>query len=260
MLTNASRIYESAWAAYSFLFFSNIECRVVFHSDGSLTHTHRAFLERMFPGCDVIDVAQADAIVSAIFDKRHLHRCQRLRNSLVFAKKLFDVCLLEENSRIILLDNDVLFYRKPDDLLAASLEDIHVYQKDFQRNYCLSEEALQAVRGANLPAQLNPGIMSINLPKIDFSVAEKALQQDGFFDQSGRADYFSELTLWAILISQSANRPLPECYWFNVGPWHGDQIVAGHFCGGSWWTATYYYQGLPEVWQRITGSKRSLTK
>jgi hypothetical protein len=111
---------------------------------------------------------------------------------------------------------------------------------------------LAKLQGGNLPESLNPGMMSIALDKIDFAVAERSLAYPGFFDVEGRPDYFSELTLWAILISQASNRALSENYGFCVGPWFGSQYIAGHFCGGNWWPSTYYYRGLPEVWRRLT--------
>jgi hypothetical protein len=255
MLTNSVRLYESAWAVYSFLFFSGLRPRVVFHSDGSLSAADCAFLQARFPGCEVMQREKADTAVSSWLSHRGLTKCQRLRDSLVFAKKLFDVCILAEEKRLILLDNDVLFYQRPSELIEEGFGGEHRYQKDYQANYCLAPEVLAALQGNSLPESLNPGMMSIALDKIDFGVAEKSLSYPGFFDASGRPNYFSELTLWAILISHDGNRALSENYGFCVGPWFGSQYVAGHFCGGNWWPATYYYRGLPEVWRRLTRAK-----
>jgi hypothetical protein len=252
MLANSVRLYEAAWAVYSFLFFSGLRPKVVFHNDGSLSAADTAFLQSRFPGCEVMQRAQADASVSEWLSRHDFHRCLRLRDSLVFAKKLFDVCILAQEQRLVLLDNDVLFYQRPSELMEESAVGAHVYQRDYQRNYCVTPEALAALQGSNLPESLNPGIMSIALDKIDFAVAEKSLAYPGFFDVEGRPNYFSELTLWAILISHASNRALSENYGFCVGPWFGSQYVAGHFCGGNWWPATYYYRGLPEVWRRLT--------
>jgi len=251
MLVNSVRLYESAWAVYSFLVFSGLRPRVVFHNDGSLSAIHIAFLQQRFPGCEVVQRAEADPIVSAWLSKRCFANCLRLRDSLVFAKKLFDVCILANEERLVLLDSDVLFYQQPSELMEANSDGVHIYQRDYETNYCLGTDGLAEMKEIKCPEALNPGIMGIALDKIDFAVAERFLAYPGFFDASGHANYFSELTLWAVLISQASNRALSDDYGFCVGPWFGSQYVAGHFCGGNRWSATYYYRGLPEVWRLL---------
>jgi len=245
MLLPSSRFLEGLLTIYTFLYFSGASCRVRIHSDGTLSEHHRARLKKLIRGADIVLRDDADSMVQPYLRQRDLRNCLRLRSGHVFGLKVIDMCVLSQARRLVLLDCDVLFYARPEELLGATLSAGHLYQRDYRRAYCVSNETYEQIQGPYPVPQLNPGIMSINMQEISLEIAEAALNAPGFFHPNGAVDTFAELTLWAVLVSQSVNKELPDIYNFCSGPWLGRPFVAGHFAGYGYWPSTYYSQGVP---------------
>ncbi len=118
MLLHHQRIFEGIWAMYSFAYFSDVACQIFVHSDGSLSPTDVKHVQQVLPGAHVISRQQGDERVEARLRELGLNQCLRFRDSLIFALKLFDPFFFGEHSSFVLLDSDVLFFRRPHELLA----------------------------------------------------------------------------------------------------------------------------------------------
>ncbi len=104
--------YVHAWilAAKSFLL-HHADIAVFVHDDGSLTGVDKALIREQIPGARVIDRAEANARFEREIGDAFL---ARVRGSYTSYLKLFDPTLWCEGRRIILLDSDTLFLRRPD--------------------------------------------------------------------------------------------------------------------------------------------------
>ncbi|MDZ8055072.1 MAG: hypothetical protein RMX68_005315 [Aulosira sp. ZfuVER01] len=90
MLLHHKRIYEGLWALYSFAYFCDQPCRIVVHSDGSLTDVDVTLLKNLFLQCQVIDRQKSDSVVSSYFRNQGMLKCEQLRQQYVHVMKLFD--------------------------------------------------------------------------------------------------------------------------------------------------------------------------
>lgn len=88
---------------------------VTVHDDGSLTPADVDVLLAHLPGCRVIARDAADAAMAqrlAVFPE-----CRRFRDEYLNARQLFDFALLARSPRLLGLDADIVFARRPDALL-----------------------------------------------------------------------------------------------------------------------------------------------
>jgi hypothetical protein len=251
MLLHHQRILEGIWALYSFAHFSRVPCQVFVHSDGSLTAADTARLDQVLPGARVISRTEADQVVAPHLLNLGLSTSIRFRNSLVFGLKLFDPFFFGGHSSFILLDSDVLFFRRPHELLddrivAIDSEPVSLASPDNGFRYCLSPEALRTLLGQECIADFNPGVVRTGRSVLDAARIEHYLQRPEFWGSSSRPHYYGELTLWAMQLTAAGARQLPSSYAITP-PLDGPLPTSGHYCGGGYPATWFYSRGLPHL-------------
>ncbi|MCX5680671.1 MAG: hypothetical protein NTZ95_08580 [Candidatus Omnitrophica bacterium] len=107
------------------------EIAVVTHDDGSLSSTDIKLLEKHIKGVKVI--GRRDADVMAAEHLKQFPNCSKYRDAVLISLQLFDFMLYSKTGKIIALDSDTLFLRKPKRLIEWILSDnkeiIHIYEK-----------------------------------------------------------------------------------------------------------------------------------
>ena len=89
---------------------------VVTHDDGSLTDEDKALLITHVNGIKIIDKAAADEKMTAILaDYPH---CRALRTRIVNSLELLDNIVLAKTEKTINMNSDVLFFKRPDELIS----------------------------------------------------------------------------------------------------------------------------------------------
>jgi len=103
------------WTLVSFYGFAQCKHPLVVYDDGPLsTSSHKAIL-RLFPNASIIDRRCADLVIPrALADYPN---CVRLRQTAQWARRIIDLPLLCGAKRILMLDDDVLFFKYPEKLL-----------------------------------------------------------------------------------------------------------------------------------------------
>ena len=97
-------------AAKSFLRY-HADIAVFVHNDGSLQAGDKALIRRHLPGVRIIERTEADERFEQEVADPFL---SRVRGSYTSYLKLFDPTLFSERKRIIIVDTDTLFLRRPD--------------------------------------------------------------------------------------------------------------------------------------------------
>jgi len=246
MLLSKQCLAMGLWALYSFLSLSERhDIGVVIHDDGSLDNESAEELNRLFPGCRIIRRAEADRNMKDFFAAKGLRRCERLRDGLIFALKLFDVCVLKHCDSVILLDCDVLFFKKPEILLNGPDPARNLFMRDLNPDYCYSipDSRLDALAGNAVSRNLNPGIMKISGDALDFDRIERCLEDRAFWDKNGSPHYYAELTLWAMELSHASHGYLGPEYGFVYSE-PGQRLAACHYCGTFRIKTVHYGEGL----------------
>ncbi|MDW8228165.1 MAG: hypothetical protein RMJ60_10295, partial [Anaerolineales bacterium] len=249
MLLNHRRLLEGLWSLYSFAYFSGQGCHIIVHDDGSLERNDALKLHKVFPGSTLIPRHEADLRIVTYFREKGLTRCIQLRDSLVFACKLFDPIFFAQRAFLILLDSDVLFFRCPDQLLSgltnvSDSEFQNFYSVDNGYRYCIGREELLALMGRRVNERLNPGILRVKADVLSWQRIEEYLKHPGFWNADGTGNYYAEMTLWAMELTLADALPLSPHY--AICPYELTRdLVAGHYCGGGYWASYYYTFGLP---------------
>jgi hypothetical protein len=253
MLLHHKRIYEGLWALYSFAYFCAQPCRIVVHSDGSLTDLDVELLNTLFPQCKVIGRETSDSAVLGYFHREGLVQCAQLRRKFVHTLKLFDPFFFLENSSFILIDSDVLFFSCPQELINGieaakyTSEIPNLYSTDVQNAYTLQPSDLKTLLGKDCIERVNVGVLRVHQDTLDFRRIEQDMQQIYSWYEEDRISYFIEQTLWAMELTSSNNAlPLPNTY--ALAPSGKEpELVSGHFCGGGYSTTMLYRAGLPRL-------------
>ncbi len=86
---------------------------VVVHDDGSLTSADKKLIECHLPHCRIITRADADSA----FDELDNPFLSKVRNSYTSYIKLFDTSFSSRSKRVIIIDTDTLFLKRPDAII-----------------------------------------------------------------------------------------------------------------------------------------------
>jgi hypothetical protein len=245
MLLHHKRVFEALWALYSFVFLAGQPFRIVIHDDGSLTVADRQLLQKVFPGVSFVGRIESDIALENYFQEQGLHRCANMRRNLIFARKLFDPVFFSKSKWILLMDSDVLFYRKPLEVLQAD----NLYSCDNGYRYCLDENQMIELLGRPCIERFNPGIMKIQRKEVAFNQVESWLTHPGFWKKDGTGNYYAELTLWAMILTTADATPLPDNY--RICAPDPAQFTYGHYCGGGYWASLFYTRGILFLKQRL---------
>lgn len=87
---------------------------VFVHDDGSLTQTDKNLIKRHLPDVHIIDRQEANKKFEETVNNPFL---SKVRSSYTSYIKLFDTTLYNKSKRIIILDTDTLFLKRPDHII-----------------------------------------------------------------------------------------------------------------------------------------------
>jgi hypothetical protein len=250
MLLNHERIYEGAWALYSFRHFSGPRGHIVIHDDGTLQEADLALLRSLFGPITIWRREEADAVCSSRLKQLGLERLDRLRKQLVLALKLTDPVLLGSTRSVVIMDSDVLFYKRPTALLDAALAADPAYSVCCCYCYSMPESDMKALIGEAPIPLFNPGVFAVDRSLIDLERWNEYLRDLHFWNPDGSGQVFAELTLWACEMTRLNAKPLPPTY--AICPPSPADYDFGHYCGGgSAHSILFYTRGLPYLRRQV---------
>lgn len=225
------------WAIKSFLHSTGRQFKIVLHDDGSLTPLDLAVIEQHLPGAVVFQRRVADQLIAPIIapysniEAYRFGRFGRTREGLrrsLFSLKLFDFNLLTNAKKILVLDTDVLFFQRPDELL-----DWIDGKSDSQCLYCYEDyspifrgpgNVSRFERKSSPRCYFNSGLIAfdksvLNLRTVDAWLSSRESEIDEHYTFEQKAYNF-------IVHQAASHRPLPESYSFN---YTGTECIATHF-------------------------------
>ena len=219
------------WALKSFYRHADVEYPLVIHVQGRLPRRVRTRLRRHFPVARIVAQADADHLVEAWLADHRLHRLLDTRRVNPFMMKLTDFPVLSRAVHLLVLDSDVLFFRHPAELLAATKEPLPVslFQRDPASTYNISEERARADLGIQLEPQVNTGIALFPRASLDLERCNEYLAHPDV----ARATGWIEQTLHALCASEQKRvAHLPDSYLISLDPRCSmERLVARHYAG-----------------------------
>ncbi len=241
------------YAVKSFLHHSGKAFSVVLHDDGSLTSKDIASLRRHLVGVNIIKKVTADnAIARMIYQYSYVHgyrygtfvKSEVGRKISIFALKLIDFSLFSNAAKILVLDTDVLFFKRPDEIVqwieaTANKDCLYSYEE-----YHLKKDSMGAL---DFQKKIGPQCgFNSGLICLDRSAFSLPILDDWLKINKERIDkeYILEQLAYNHLVSQTGRQnPLPSSYSFN---YNDAGCVATHFGN-----KRLFFRNLPRVHQAL---------
>ena len=168
-----------------------VDFSVVVHDDGSLTAADRSTLETHIKGIRVVSKDQADREMAVLL-KNH-PRSLEFRGENVVAMQLFDLAHYAKTKRILSLDSDTLFLKKPQELVdwaaGAGPDILHLHER-----YPYSQKEFLIKVGCPYPPNFCMGLAAFPKSLVDLDLIERTLER------AGRFDWFSSQNVFPVLI------------------------------------------------------------
>ncbi|HTX64323.1 MAG TPA: glycosyl transferase family 2 [Opitutaceae bacterium] len=197
-LTGRRFWYQTAFCFWSMSRQAGRPLRAAFHDDGTFDGPLRAECTRLFPGCTILGAGEIETLLD-----RHLpaSRFPTLRaRRLIYPnlRKLTDVHAGGRGWRLV-LDSDMLFFRRPDLLLAwLDAPDRPLHMTDVQDAYGYSAELMSALAGGPIPHRLNVGLCGLRSDELDWDRLESWCRR---LQAAEGTSYYQEQALVALLLA-----------------------------------------------------------
>lgn len=241
------------WSLKTFYRTSRARFPLVVHMNGRMSALARRRLRRHLPHARLIGPAEADATVNGWLSSHGYRRLLEARSQNPFFVKLIDVHVLSRARRVMLLDSDVLFFARPEELLAAAEAPTGVvdcFQRDAATTYNLQVDEAMRDLGIPLVPAINTGIAVLDRATVDLARCEQLMGHPAVARSTG----WIEQTLYALVASEKRRvQHLPASYLVSLAPKEDlTTLVARHYAGPSRRHLTE--EGLPFVLGQITVS------
>lgn len=248
------------WALKSFYHYLGERPPLVVHDDGSLTEESVRLFHDHFPGCTLIGADQAEGDPRLRESLKPLPLCEtwRFRSDGQLAKKLFDFPSLSAEPFIIGLDSDILFFRKPVEILECARDSAPFMSSDYQEAYEFDTALVRrAGQDFHLLPRLNSGLFGLRRDAFDFTLVEALLEAWVDATPARRFQYWKgwlEQTMLACLFSRSDGRVLDLFRYQISSMLISDRTISQHFVkDGSrgafyqWGLRRLHESGFPEA-------------
>jgi hypothetical protein len=212
---------------------------LLIYSDGSLTARGLRHIRRLFPSAQLADRDSGAAVLAGVLAR--YPNCWRYREQQPCAARIIDFPALCRSKFILMLDSDVLFFRRPDELLRhlnVLVPGRFVFHRDCQESYVMDRHRLAAEFGCQIDGQINVGVMLADVSGFRYDCLEDWLSHSAFMSHP-----WSEQTLWAMYASRHEVKLLSADYLVKLGPGIQDSTVLKHYVKPV--RELLYVEGLP---------------
>jgi hypothetical protein len=235
------------WAAKSFYRSAGVRWPLVWHETNTLSPTARRRLADHFPDSQLITSTEANDRVGRLLTERNLSHCATCRSKSFMLMKLIDCLVLSRARYLLLLDTDVLFFARPQELMDAvrTGDSVALFNRDSKTWYNLTPAVARERYGVDLVEEINAGLALIRredwrLDLIDRFLADPDILSD---------PWLTEQTTQALMASQIGMRFLPPTYLCTVEPGletpDGTPLVAKHYPGYP--RPLFFREGIPHL-------------
>ncbi len=228
------------WSVKSFLHYAGRKYTVVLHEDGSLTDKDIATLARHLVNARIVRKSVADEQIREQI--KHFPNCCAYRFSPkettdhrgvkydmhIFALRLFDFNLLSAATKVLVLDADVLFFKKPQEI-------INWAEDPADRNSLFSIEQYVPLRNVRYevtgferkvppPTDANAGLLCLDKRAYDLEAIETWIDRNR--ELMDKLATFEQHAYNHLVKRKGGSMALPDSYSFN---YTDDTVVATHF-------------------------------
>ena len=229
VLTGKETWLLTAWMLASWEHATGRKWNIVLHEDGTLTEEMSKLLAGLFPGLTMIWKRDADRQIE--LELKGMPHCLEYRSRHPLAQKIFDVPLLCRSERFVLLDSDVLFFRRPDRVLAwvdDGKEECYFNEDVGEASVVAADQALECFN-IRLWPRVNSGLCLVYRQAIEPGFCEQCMARTGMLQG---VLWRVEQTLFALCASRHGRGGvLPREYEVSLGRFARPGVVARHYVG-----------------------------
>jgi hypothetical protein len=241
VLTSRNDWLMCLWSLVSFLIFSGLRVPLLIYSDGTLKSSHIKRIKSVFPNARIVDPSTTDDFVEQVLSE--FPNCRHFRRTQPCARRIIDLPVLCNSKFILMLDSDILFFKRPDELvryLNAEYPARFVFERDIQDAYFESRENIRKTFEVDVASSVNCGIMLADIEKFDYARIEGWLG-----DASIGRHPWAEQTLWAMYAGEERTTFLSEPYNVNISAEIEANAVMKHYIKPI--RDFIYTQGIPHL-------------
>ncbi len=232
------------WALKSFYHFAEVDYPLFIH-DGGLKPVQIQKLKHHFPNATIITASDADKRVLEELKRRNLNRCWAYRQENIATRKLFDFYLLSQADFLITIDSDIVFFKKPSELICTpSSITKNKYNKDMQYYYSMELDELETAFGIRPIPLINSGLSLVKRESMNFEKMDEWLKNPRLFNNK----WVTEQTLHALCSTIYGVELLPDKYCVSTIPEIKDSFVCKHYPG--FFKDLLYEEGMAYLRQR----------
>jgi hypothetical protein len=229
LLVSSRTWHGGVLAAISFELLTGRRWKLFVHDDGTVDEVARKRIEKTLSGVRFVPRAEAEVRAREYLADHPKSLEHRSRHNLFL--KLFDVPAFASNSKFIMLDSDVIFFRPPQEILdwALSGSEECRYNEDTKEKYFIPRPIIEETFGFPVWKNFNSGLVLMPMKAVDLDLADRVLTT---FEDTAYHPQFFEQTLYG-LMGSAWNRggPLPRKYEINWGYLRGPGAVCRHYVG-----------------------------
>lgn len=199
LLTGRRFWYQTVFCLHSFARAARTTVNAVLYDDGSIDAACAARLGRMGNGIRIRFRPELRAQLEALLPAARFPALRERWENYPNIRKLTDVHLGTTGWKLV-IDSDLLFFRRPDILLAwLAAPDRPLHAVDFQESYGYSRPLLEKLAGAALPPLVNVGLCGLRSEALDWDELERWV---GELHAREKTSYYLEQALAAMLAAR----------------------------------------------------------
>lgn len=225
MVTCHRHLDMSLWCLKTFIQYSEISPAITIHDDGSLTKSDKCLLRQSLARCAVIDRTDADRRLDRTLAAYPYSRQMRQKRRFYCSLKLFDPWVYSAYDVVVLLDSDILFFRRPNELLERAARGAACFNSDYQSAYAVERDEIWRRLGVKVLDKFNAGLLVLARRDYDLDLVENYFAS--FFSASTDLNRH-EQTAYAILLSRCGAHRLSGNYQISKQA-IGSETVSHHF-------------------------------
>ncbi len=206
-LTGRRFWHQTAYCFWSLCRHAGRPLRAALYDDGTFDDALQTECRRLFPGVRIASAAEIEAQLDAHLPEARYPTLRRRRAVYPNLRKLTDVHAGARSWQLV-LDSDMLFFRRPDALLEWLAEPKRpLHMADIQDAYGYSPGLLTSLAGQPLPTRLNVGICGLHSEDIDWDRLERWSRE---LEAAEGTSYYQEQALVALMLAGHDAQCLPS--------------------------------------------------
>jgi hypothetical protein len=244
MLVSSQTWDAGIMAAISFVHFTGRRWPLFIHEDGSVSPAQRAAIERILRGVRFVPRPEAEARISQHLAGHPKSLANRTRHNLFL--KFQDFPMYAPYERFIVLDSDVIFFKRPREILewVDSGREECWFNEDTKEKYCIPRPQIEKALEMEVWPKVNTGICLMPKSAISLDLSERVVAA---FETNAHHPQFFEQTLYAVMASAlDRGGLLPETYNINWGYLRAPGSICRHYVG-AFKHDLLYIEGAPSL-------------